>query len=172
VSGTPTTRPLPFELLGVQVGQVGIVVDDLERALAAQTALGPWSIWTYDPTTVTRLHVAGEPAEFAIRIALNPHTPQVELIQPLDDRSPYASWLAAHDPGGVHHLGFYVEDADGVTRAMTGAGYPPLMGGAGFGADGSGVFCYSDTAAALGYIAEAIERPRVRRPPEAIVGGP
>jgi hypothetical protein len=44
------------------------------------------------------------------------------------------------------------------------------MGGSGFGADGSGAFCYYDTTAAIGYLAEAIERPRVRRPAEETRG--
>jgi methylmalonyl-CoA/ethylmalonyl-CoA epimerase len=168
----PGSSRVPFEVLGLQVGQVGIVVADLERSLAFHADIGPWAIWTYDQTTVSRLQIGGEPAEFAIRVALNPHAPQVELIQPLDDHSPYASWLSEHGPGGLHHLGFYVDDADRVTKAMTSAGYPPVMGGAGFGADGSGAFCYYDTIAAVGYIVEAIERPQVRRPAEATVGGP
>lgn len=164
----PTPR-VPFALLAAAVGQIGIAVDDLERSVAAHADLGPWVLYTYDLTTVAHLHVGGRPADFGIRVALNPGTPQIEIIQPLDDSSPYASWLEENGTGGLHHLGFYVDDVESVTEAMERAGYPPIMGGAGFGADGSGAWCYYDTTEAVGYLAEAIQRPRQRRPPEATV---
>jgi len=102
---------------------------------------------------------------------LNPHKPQIELIEPLDDRNPYAKWLADHGPG-LHHLGFYVDDVDTASETMERAGFAPIMGGKGFGADGTGGYCYHDTVAVLGYILEVIEVPVKRRPPEATIALP
>jgi methylmalonyl-CoA/ethylmalonyl-CoA epimerase len=157
-----------FEAVGLQFGQVGILVDDLDRALAAHRTLGPWMIYTYDRARVPGMHIGGEPADFAFRIALNRAKPQTEFIQPLDGDNPYAAWLAEHGPG-LHHLGYYVTDVEATTAAMEQAGFAAIMGGHGFGADGTGAYCYYDTVAAVGYIVEAIEVPNRRRPPEATV---
>lgn len=166
----PSPRPSAgdvFDVLGRQYHQVGVVVADLDRALAAHTGLGPWSVWTYDRGAVPDLACGDEPADFAFRLALTPNDPQLELIQPLDERGPYARWLAEAGPG-VHHLGFVVPDVADVTRRMRRAGFEVLLSGSGYGADGGGAFAYFDTVEAVGYVTEAIERPARRREPEAV----
>jgi methylmalonyl-CoA/ethylmalonyl-CoA epimerase len=147
------------------VNQVGIVVEDLNQALDAYHGVGPWAVWTYDRSTVPGLHDSEGPANFRFRIALNNDDPQIELIEPLDDHSLYAHWLA-DGHGGLHHLGYLVDNLAIATEAMEAAGFTVLAGGRGNGADGSGGFCYYDTIEAIGYIAEAIERPRCRRLPD------
>jgi 4-hydroxyphenylpyruvate dioxygenase-like putative hemolysin len=160
--------PGPLSLIGTDFNQVGIVVDDIERAIAAHEGHGPWSVSTIDRTIVANLSVAGELADFAIRVAANTDAPQLELIEPLDDRSPYADWLSVHGPG-IHHLGFHVESVPAVTAAMTAAGFEVVLSGSGHGLDGDGAFAYYDTVAALGYLTEARERVRRRRPPDRVV---
>lgn len=155
-----------FETLGLHFGQLGVVVDDIERAVAAHAVLGPWALYTYDRARVPGMHIRGRAADFSFRIALNPHRPQLELIQPLDDGNPYRTWLTEHGPG-LHHLGFYVASVDAAIGTMEAAGFPTIMGGTGHGADGTGGYCYFDTVSTLGYIAEAIEVPVERHPPEA-----
>lgn len=159
-----------FRALG-PVRQVGIVVEDLERALDLHAAWGPWSIWTYDRSVMRLLECDDLPGDFAFRVALSAGEPQLELIQPLDDRSPYADWLAAGRPA-LHHLGYVVSDIEAATTAMAEAGFACPMRGRGYGADGTGGFSYFDTAAVLGYLTEAIERPGRRREPEATRPGP
>jgi len=154
-----------FDVLGGHVDQVGIVVEDLNQALQAYHGVGPWAVWTYDRSTVPGLHTSMGPADFRFRIALNNDDPQIELIEPLDDRSLYAQWLA-DGRGGLHHLGYLVDNLASATDAMRAAGFTVLAGGWGNGADGSGGFCYYDTIEAIGYIAEAIERPSRRRSPD------
>jgi hypothetical protein len=154
-----------FDVLGRHVGQVGIVVADLNEALKAYHGVGPWAVWTYDRSTVRDLHTSEGPADFRFRIALNDDDPQIELIQPLDDHSLYAHWLA-DGHGGLHHLGYLVDNLGAAIDAMLAASFTVLAGGWGTGADGSGGFCYFDTIDAIGYIAEAIERPSRRRQPD------
>jgi methylmalonyl-CoA/ethylmalonyl-CoA epimerase len=148
--------------------QVGIVVPDMDEALRERAGNGPWQLWTYDRAMAPGLHCGGEPADYAFRVALDVHDPQIELIQPLDEGSPYASWLAEGNRG-LHHLGYLVEDLAAAIAAMEMAGYELLMGGTGHGADGTGGFAYFDTVAQLGYLTEAIERPGRRHEPDAIV---
>lgn len=157
-----------FEALGGTFAQVGIVTPDIEGALRAHAAMGPWSVWTYDRDFVPDLQAEGRPGDFAMRLALNTSTPQLELIEPLDDRSPYAQWMARGGPG-LHHLGFVVEDVHATTEAMRRAGFAVIASGSGYGLDGDGGFCYYDTVDAIGYVTEAIERPARRREPEVVV---
>ena len=44
----------------------------------------------------------------------------IELLQPLDDRSPHAEFLATHGEG-MHHLAFLVTDLDEELAAARGA---------------------------------------------------
>jgi hypothetical protein len=156
-----------LQAMGRAPAQLGIVVPDLERALRAHAGMGPWSVYTYDRHVVPTLECGGTPADFRFRLALNPSTPQLEIIQPLDDDSPYARWLA-RGHSGVHHLGYLVDDVSATTTAMCAAGFTVIMSGSGHGADGTGAFAYYDTEAAVGYLMEAIRRPLERREPEAV----
>ena len=102
-----------------------------------------------------------------MRLALGGSDPQVELIEPLEGPSAYHEWIDEHGYG-FHHVGYYVADVRAVTVEMERAGFEVLMGGSGFGADGSGAFAYYDTVAVLGYVTEAIEVPARRHEPEAL----
>ena len=105
--------------------------------------------------------VDGRPTEFAMRVALAQVSPtaRIELIQPLDDRSPYARSLARH--GGadhIHHVRFDVADYDAAqarlaeelglhtTLSAEFAGAP--------GVDATFVGTYFDTEDELGFVVE------------------
>ena len=144
------------------VGQIGVVVRDLERAARAWSPVvqgAEWRVWTYGPETL------GLPATFSMRIALAGSGPQIELIQPLDGPSLYHEHLERHGEG-LHHVGIYVPDA---AAAAASSGFDVVQAGFGQGADGSGGFVYLDTEATHGTIIELIEVPRERRPPEAVL---
>jgi hypothetical protein len=151
--------------------QVGIVVRDLAAAMHAYGrpagAGDVWRVWTYDGAVLRERRYRGAAGTFAMRIALGGTDPQLELVEPLAGPSVYHEWLEAQAGGGLHHLAFRVDDIEAAIAAMAGAGFALLQAGLGFGADGSGAFAYFDTTAALGYIAEAVEAPRERRPPES-----
>jgi methylmalonyl-CoA/ethylmalonyl-CoA epimerase len=165
---TPSGIP-PIVALAKHPYQVGIVVPDLE---AAMRAYGPpsgagdvWRLWTYGERLLSERRFRGSAGTFSMLIALGGSDPQLELIQPLEGPSLYHEFLA-EGGSGLHHLAFRVNDLAAATDAMERAGFPLLQAGSGFGADGSGGFAYYDTVAALGYIAEAVEPPRVRREPD------
>lgn len=150
------------------LNHVCVVTTDLDRAIrlwADRYGLGPWGVWTKDASNMTAA-VEGRPTEFELRVALAslPSGVRIELIQPLDDRSPYAQSLARH--GGadhIHHLRFDVESYDAAAAKLGGelglrtilhaqfAGAPGL--------EGSFTGTYFDTESELGFVLEIGEAP-------------
>jgi hypothetical protein len=166
-----TGLPNRIELLdGRPLGQVGIVVADLERALerySVVAGVGPWRCWTYGPESVTRLTYRGSPGDYRIRIALSSVSPQIELLQPLEGGGSHAEFLEAHGEG-LHHVAVFVDSLDDAIESMARAGYDVLQSGHGIGADGSGGVAYFDTERDLSLILEAVEIPRRRREPDFV----
>ena len=157
-------------LSGRPVVQVGIVVDDLDRALELYTnrfGVGPWRIYTYGPSTLTSMAYRGEPGAFSMLLALAGQGPQLELIQPLEGPSVYHEWLERHGPG-LHHVAVEVDSLTKTIATMELAGYALLQLGRGFGPDGDGGFAYFDTQGDLGVIVEAIEEAKRIAEPERI----
>jgi hypothetical protein len=80
------------------INHICVVTHDIDRAVrmwSDRYGVGPWSLWTKDASNMTAV-VDGEPTDFAMRVALCQLSPgfRLEIIQPLDDRSPYAKSLA------------------------------------------------------------------------------
>jgi hypothetical protein len=169
---TETAFPGPAHaVVGLPVGQIGIVVRDLEAACHRYSALwrcGPWRVFTYSPAILSHQMYRGETSKFAVRIALNPTTPQIELLQPLAGPSVYDDWLDRRGEG-LHHLAVYVEDADEAVGSLAAVGYRVLQEGRGFGLEGDGAFVYFDTEHDLGYLLEVVQPPKVRREPELVI---
>lgn len=160
----------PPPLAGRPVGQVGIVVPDLDAALpryAELWGIGPWNCWTMGPAIVKERGFAGGPGEYEMRVALCGKGPQVELVAPVQGPNVYDEWLEERGEG-IHHLGFHVDSIDAAMAEMETAGYEPRMWGKGFGAEGDGGFAYYDLLAELGLWVELIEAPAVRHPPELV----
>ncbi|MFZ0216626.1 MAG: VOC family protein [Candidatus Dormiibacterota bacterium] len=163
--------PVPF-FRGRPVGQVGIVVRDLDRALdhyARLWGVGRWSLYTYGTHVLTSTTFRGRGEPYAMRLALNSERPQVELIESTLGPNLYEEWLTAHGEG-IHHLGYFVESIAESVQGMERAGYPAVQTGLGTGLDGDGGYAYFDLRAELGVYVEAIEPPARRRPPERVVG--
>jgi methylmalonyl-CoA/ethylmalonyl-CoA epimerase len=158
-------------LVGRPVGQIGIVVRDLESACRRYSALwecGPWRVYTYGPEILSSQSYRGEPSTFVVRIALNSTTPQLELLEPISGPSVYDDWLERRGEG-LHHLAAFVVDADEAIASLAEAGYRVVQEGRGFGLEGDGVFAYFDTEHDLGYLLEVVEPPNVRREPELVI---
>jgi methylmalonyl-CoA/ethylmalonyl-CoA epimerase len=141
------------------IAQVGVLVEDLDRALAAHTRVAPREAWAIvEPGSEPRPGVhryRGAPLSGQARIAFSPGVPQIELIQHLRGDSIYSEWLADHG-FGLHHLAVDVEDLSDATQRMATAGFGVLQSGVGYGPGGSGGHAYFDTGNTLGYILEAI----------------
>lgn len=154
----------PFRAPGsARVHQVGIVVEDRERAIAGHArVLGfadtDWRRADFGPASVGQLFVRGEPAGFSIRLGFAGSEPELELIEPVDGPSIYREWLDEHGEG-LHHLAVVVTSLAAATRAMEDAGFAVVQSGVGFAPTGRGGFAYYDTAPALGYVLEAVEMP-------------
>jgi glyoxalase/bleomycin resistance protein/dioxygenase superfamily protein len=113
--------------------------------------------------------VHGKPTSFSLRIAFGAlGGVLLELLEPLDDRSPHAEFLASRGEG-LHHLAFLVPDFDEQLAAVRGS--PPAE--ADLLIDGTGPgnpvrWAYVDASAARGTVTELLELSPVS---EALFGG-
>jgi catechol 2,3-dioxygenase-like lactoylglutathione lyase family enzyme len=154
----------PFRAPGTaRVHQVGIVVEDIERAIAGHARLlgfteESWRRADFGPESVEQLFVRGEPAEFSVRLGFAGSDPELELIEPMSGPSIYRERLDGHGEG-LHHLAVVVTSLGAATEAMEAAGFGVLQAGMGFAPEGRGGFAYYETAHALGYVLEAVELP-------------
>jgi catechol 2,3-dioxygenase-like lactoylglutathione lyase family enzyme len=92
----------------------------------------------------------GEPVERSWRLAIA-YVGQVqwELIEPLDEESVYARFLA-ETGGGLHHVGVAVPDFDEAVAEQAARGNGVLLGG-----EYKGIrFAYLDTVRDLGFVTE------------------
>jgi methylmalonyl-CoA/ethylmalonyl-CoA epimerase len=139
-----------------------VATSDIDRAVrtwADRYGVGPWSLWTKDASNMVAA-VDGEPTEFAMRVALCQLSPtfRIEIIQPLDDRSPYARSLAAH--GGadhIHHVRFDVADYERAKAGLSSLGLRTQLDARFAGAPGTGgefAGTYFATEGDLGFVVE------------------
>lgn len=160
---------LPFLKNGV--AQVGLVVEDLDKAIENYWKLfgiGPWHIYTYGRPLVKRMTYRGKPCEYKMRVALAYIGPlRIELIEMLEGDTIYAEFVKEHGYG-VHHFGVLVEDIETAIAQAKAAGLMMTQDGAGFGLDGDGRYAYLDTEDKIGTTIELIQRPRRRVPPEQL----
>jgi hypothetical protein len=113
--------------------------------------------------------VHGKPTPFALRIAFGAlGGVLLELLEPLDDRSPHAEFLSEHGEG-LHHLAYLVADFDEQLAAIRAAhpGLSMLIDGTG---PGNPVrWAYLDVSTARGTVIELLERTPLA---EELFGGP
>lgn len=100
--------------------QIGIVVRDLDatmRKYVENYGIGPWQVHQFKREDVKEWFENGQPAEPSTRIAtaMVGHL-QWELIQPLDDKSIFARFLAEKGEG-VHHIAVAATNFDDTLEA-------------------------------------------------------
>ena len=87
--------------------QLGIVVRDLEatmRRYVDDDGVGPWEVYEFDAGKAEDFREYGQPVERSWRLAVaTVGQVQWELIEPLDEGSVYARFLAEKGEG-VHHV--------------------------------------------------------------------
>ncbi|MFH1138340.1 MAG: VOC family protein [Pseudomonadota bacterium] len=109
------------------LGQVGIVVKDLDRAVSHYRdvfGLGPFQIFEFAPE---KHWLKGKPLPIKLKIALAAMgSVHLELIQPLEGDAPHR-WFLDKNGEGVQHLGFYIEDYDGWLDHLKKHGIGVLM---------------------------------------------
>lgn len=145
--------------------QIALVVRDLEatmRTYVHEYGIGPWEIYEFNPDTVTEMVKDDRPAEHAFRLAVTMvGNVQWELIQPLDDRSIYAEFLATKGEG-LHHVAVGVPSYGEALDTMRAKGRRALQGGVYNGV----TFAYLSTDEDLGVVTEIFDWPpgRVQEP--------
>lgn len=136
--------------------QVSVVVPDLDAAMQTyveQYGIGPWDVYEFDPGNVQGMHEGGQPVERSWRLALaQVGEVQWELVEPQDDDSVYARFLAEHGPG-VHHVGVAVADYEGTLAELATRGHEVLLGGTYNGV----TFSYLSTDRDLGVVTEIFD---------------
>ena len=167
------TLPLPFLQNGV--AQIAFVVRDLDRTVENYHRLfgiGPWHFYTYGKPLVPRMTRNGEPADYAMRIALSYFGDmRVELIEQQHGDTVYQEFIDSHGYG-IQHLGVLVDDMHEAIAQAEAAGFAMVQDGAGFGPDDDGHYAYLDTVDAIGTMIELIQRPKGRKQPEKIYPEP
>jgi hypothetical protein len=149
--------------------QICIVVRDLDETMRRYVdgyGIGPWEIYEFNPGTLTESRKDGQPSGSAWRLAITMvGTVQWELIQPLDDTSIYAEFLATRGEG-VHHVAVGTPSFGEAIGAATGNGRRVIQDGVYRGA----TFAYLSTDEDLGVITEVFDWPPdlPRQEPDAV----
>jgi methylmalonyl-CoA/ethylmalonyl-CoA epimerase len=138
--------------------QIGIVVPDLEAAMRSYVdthGIGPWEIVEFHAGEAEVLHEHGQPVERSWRLATAMvGTVQWELIEPLDDASDYARFLAEKG-GGVHHIAVRPANFDQALAELAERGQEAVLSGT----FGPGIrVAYLPTAEDLGVMLEIFSR--------------
>ncbi|CZT37025.1 methylmalonyl-CoA epimerase [Rhizobium sp. 9140] len=100
------------------INHIAIAVPDLTAAISLYEALG---------AQVSKPQDLPEHGVTVVFIAL-PNT-KIELLYPLGENSPIASFLAKNPSGGIHHLCFEVSDIEGTGQKMQDIGVRILGSG-------------------------------------------
>jgi methylmalonyl-CoA/ethylmalonyl-CoA epimerase len=144
--------------LGASLQQVAFVVRDLEKGMEFfNRTMGVSRFYVIDDFGLKARDktLRGRPVEHNFRLALAySGDTQIELIQHLSGETCYKEHLERRGEG-LHHLGFFLKDAEDYQRAMDSlgaAGYAPLMSGR----FGTTRYTYFDTEAAIGSIMEIV----------------
>jgi Glyoxalase/Bleomycin resistance protein/Dioxygenase superfamily len=112
--------------------QIGIVVRDLEttmRRYVDEYGIGPWEMHEFHAGEAEELHEHGQPVERSWRLATTMvGDVQWELIEPGDDESDYARFLAEKGEG-VHHIAVTPTNFDRALAAQAKAGRDAVLSG-------------------------------------------
>ncbi len=146
------------EPLFTETLQISVVVRDLELAMETYVrdyGIGPWDIYEFNPDTVRNMQEGGQPVARTWRLALaQVGQVQWELVEPLDEDSIYAQFLATNGPG-VHHVGVGVRSYESTIAELAERGHDIVLGGEYNGVN----FAYLSTDRDLGVITEIFSGP-------------
>lgn len=135
------------------VHQIGLVVRDLEKTAAfyySTFGIGPFSI--VPEVNFDGVILRGQPTDSKIKVAFADSGPlQIELIQPLEGENIYTEFLRSGNEG-LHHLGFEVDNFEGLLAKFQRRGIEPLF----WKNFGFMAFAYLDTGKIGGVIVELL----------------
>lgn len=109
------------------VGQIGVVVSDIDRAVEYYTTFfgfGPFTKIDFRPD---KYWYKGEPSNVRIRQAKAMWGEiELELMQPIDGKSLIHDFLLEQGEG-INHLGFFIDNYDRAYKEMISNGFLPMM---------------------------------------------
>ena len=130
-----------------EIDQVAIVVENLDDGMARyRSILGvePWTVYRFEPPTLTDTTYRGEPTAYGMVLALGyVGDTMIELIEPTIGPNVYEDHLDEHGEG-LHHVAYFGWDADeaaDVIEEFESHGMPVIQRGTYEGTD----FWYFDT---------------------------
>jgi len=150
-----------------QTMQIGIVVRDLDAAVRKYVddyGIGPWARYEFNAGNAKDFREYGQAVRRSWRLAVAMvGQVQWELIEPLDDESIYARFLAEKG-GGVHHIAVAPESYDELVAREAKRGNDLVLSG-----EFEGVkIAYLDTHRDLGVILEIFSgMPNLEQKPHA-----
>jgi len=140
------------------ISQIGMVVKDVQKTANYYSSLlgvGPFTIYDFVP----EMHVYnGEQTYAKVRMGKAMwNNMELELIQPLEGKSPHMDFLQQRGEG-VQHFGFNVPNFDELYEKFTKEGFKPLLRSGGYVENYKGDLkvCYFDTDKAVGTLFEII----------------
>jgi methylmalonyl-CoA/ethylmalonyl-CoA epimerase len=148
---------------------IGWVVRDCAAAqeeLSARVGAGPF--FSVGEARFDQSLVHGKPTAFSLKIAFGAlGGVLLELLEPLDDASPHAEFLAERGEG-MHHMAYLVPDFDAQLAALRAADPAARLLIDGTGPGNPVRWCYVDGGNSHGTVIELLERTPVA---EAVFGG-
>jgi len=112
-----------------RIAHVGILVSDMDKAIAEWRALGYGNIQTSTPDKGIDRRYHNLPIDCTLRQAFIKGSPDIELLQPVcNTPNPWASEL--HEQGmQLHHLAFFAPDAQEQLEKAKQAGMTEIAAG-------------------------------------------
>lgn len=129
----PETAPVsPAKVKVKEFGQVGLVVKDAQTVAENYwniLGIGPWNIYSWEAPLVHDHIYHGKPAFLRAKVAqAQVGAVQLELYQPIEGTSIYGDFLKERGEG-LHHISFFVDNADETAEELVKEGFPSLESG-------------------------------------------
>lgn len=142
------------EIISGGLFQLGYVYPDPAAAQAQLVRLGGRAFTHFHDAPVHGQILRGAPMESRQNLTFGFVGPlNIELIEPTEGRNIYSEFLDSVPAGGLHHIGWKVDDIDAAAAAMTAAGLAEIQSGR-FGAGTR--FAYFDARETLGHFVELL----------------
>ena len=95
-----------------KVVEIALVTRDVNRTMAGLWALGigPWKVYTFDPSNTTNQTYRGRPSPFTLKVCFAEMGGVMwELMEPVSGDTIFSDFLDRHGEG-IHHLAFDCND--------------------------------------------------------------
>lgn len=132
------------------VDQIGMAVKDVDKMVEFYTScgLGPFRVVEVD---IKDFIYKGKRSDCRLKVGVMAGPPiSIEMIQVLKGETPHSDFIKEKGEG-VHHLGFHVDDLEGVLAEFAKEGINPVFRG---GVPDKSEFAYLDTDKLVGLTIE------------------